>query len=461
MTEKKEGVTKHYCSDTCIDEIVREGREEQWCRQEGEKQQCGTMAIIRKFRRIWRQFQCRRLPLAMLLTLLVIGGGQAHAVERWEEVSQEEALALRNEARSMFMRTFRAYMDWAFPKDELKPLSCDGEDTLGGYSVTFIDSLDSIAIVGGNATMFAEAVRWAERNLSFDVDRTVSVFETNIRVLGGLLTAHLLATDPKTGYSVDGYSDGLLDLALDLGKRLLPAFETPTGIPYGSINLKRGVEEDENPITSTACAGTLSLEFGFLSRLSGDERFEKAALRSMRALWSRRSPLGLVGAHIHTHTGEWTQADAGVGTAIDSFYEYLLKAYVLFGEEEYLHVFERAYSAAERHLKREDWYVEVNMNSGGVVWPLFNSLQAFWPGLQVRRSASLFHPSTPFFPKCFVGTVRLMGAGSLRRYRQGSRNARRVLFRVAPIRIHSRRVQPHLRTGAARAKVVPPSPGVS
>jgi mannosidase alpha-like ER degradation enhancer 2 len=46
-------------------------------------------------------------------------------------------------------------------------------------------------------------------------------------------------------------------------------------------------------------------------------------------------------------------------------------------------MFERAYNAAEKHLKRDGWYVEVNMNSGGVVWPVFNSLQAFWPGLQV------------------------------------------------------------------------------
>jgi len=55
----------------------------------------------------------------------------------------------------------------------------------------------------------------------------------------------------------------------------------------------------------------------------------------------------------------------------------------LFGDEEYLYIFQEAYKAAMHHLHHDPWYVEVNMNSGATVWPLFNSLQAFWPGLQV------------------------------------------------------------------------------
>ncbi|KAI8561191.1 hypothetical protein RHMOL_Rhmol04G0318900 [Rhododendron molle] len=83
--------------------------------------------------------------------------------------------------------------------------------------------------------------------------------------------------------------------------------------------------------------------------------------------------------------------DAGIGTSIASFYEYLLKqafmislqAYLLFGDEECLFIFQEAYEAAMRYLYTDPWYVEVNMNSAALVWPLFNSLQAFWPGLQV------------------------------------------------------------------------------
>jgi len=329
--------------------------------------------------------------VALLLVALGISGAEAlppmrsvgTALLEAEPVQLQEAEALREEARSMFQATFDGYMAHAFPRDELAPLSCTGRDTLGGYSLTLIDSLDSLAVVSANASAFADAVALVESNLSFDVNSTVSVFETNIRILGSLLSAHLLASDSRTGFSIPWYSNSLLELAHDLGKRLLPAFDTPTGIPFGSINLKHGVSPHETRITSTACGGTLALEFGTLSRLTGDATFERVAVRSLHAIWSRRSKLDLVGAHIDVFTGEWTHVDAGVGTSVDSFYEYLLKAFVLLGDTEYLHMFERAYNAAEKHLKRDGWYVEVNMNSGGVVWPVFNSLQAFWPGLQV------------------------------------------------------------------------------
>lgn len=129
-----------------------------------------------------------------------------------------------------------------------------------------------------------------------------------------------------------------------------------------------GVDENESKITSTAGGGTLTLEFGVLSRLTNDSVYERVTKNSVRGIWARRSKLDLVGAHINVFTGEWTQKDAGIGTSIDSFYEYLLK---------------EAYKAAMHYLHHDPWYVEVNMNSGATVWPLFNSLQAFWPGLQI------------------------------------------------------------------------------
>jgi hypothetical protein len=263
--------------------------------------------------------------------------------------------------------------------------------------------------------------------LTFDLDSSVSVFETNIRVLGAprrvvgltLSTAAdacpaQAACCPRTCWpatpppatrhvplrakrplrliplthrafslaQVEGYDGGLLRLALDLGTRLLPAFATPTGIPFGAINLRRGVAANESSISSTAGGGTLALEFGLLSALSGDVRFEAAARRAVRGLWARRSALGLLGAHIDIRSGQWTHRDAGIGTSIDSFYEYLFKASRLLSDAEYGHMFEQAYRSVEKHLYRDPWYVEVNMDSAVVVWPLFNSLQAFWPGLQ-------------------------------------------------------------------------------
>lgn len=297
-------------------------------------------------------------------------------------VTAEEARQLRDEVREMFYHAFDGYMEHAFPLDELRPLSCEGEDSLGGYALTLVDSLDTLALLG-DRERFTTSVKWIGKNLQFDINKTVSVFETTIRVLGGLLSAHLIASDYATGMKIPSYDNQLLNLAEDLARRLLPAFDTPTGIPFGSVNLLHGVDEHESKITSTAGGGTLTLEFGVLSRLTNDPIFEQVTKKAVLGIWARRSKLNLVGAHINVFTGEWTQKDAGIGTSIDSFYEYLLKAYLLFGGEEYLYIFQESYQAAMHYLFNDPWYVEVNMDSAAIVWPLFNSLQAFWPGLQV------------------------------------------------------------------------------
>uniref|UniRef100_A0A803MN72 alpha-1,2-Mannosidase n=1 Tax=Chenopodium quinoa TaxID=63459 RepID=A0A803MN72_CHEQI len=340
-----------------------------------------------------------------------------------ESVTLNEARQLRDEVEEMFFHAFNGYMKHAFPRDELKPKSCGGEDTLGGYALTLVDSLDTLALLG-DKERFAFSVEWLGNNLRFDINKTVSVFETTIRVLGGLLSAHLIASDYATGMRIPSYENQLLHLAEDLAYRLLPAFDTPTGIPFGSVNLLDGVDENESKITSTAGGGTLTLEFGILSRLTNNPVFEQVTKNAVRGLWACRSKLNLVGAHINVFTDREACSkkvseindlrtlmimnalindysvdtvatacqhvnyilplqDAGIGTSIDSYYEYLLKAFLLFGDEEYLYMFQEAYGAVMHYLFTDPWYVEVNMDSAAIVWPLFNSLQAFWPGLQV------------------------------------------------------------------------------
>ena len=124
-------------------------------------------------------------------------------------------------------------------------------------------------------------------------------------------------------------------------------------------------------------------ESGVLSRLTNNEAYELAARRASHALWERRSELNLVGAHINILTGAWSQNDAGIGTFIDSYYEYMLKSYIMFGKQEDLLMFIEGYTAVVRYLKRGPWYIEANMETGNVSYSHFTSLQGFWPGLQV------------------------------------------------------------------------------
>lgn len=98
----------------------------------------------------------------------------------------------RDEVKDMFYHAYNGYLNYAYPYDELRPLSCDGIDTYGSYSLTLIDALDTLAIMG-NYTEFQRVVDILTTKENFDSNINVSVFETNIRIIGGLLSAHLLS----------------------------------------------------------------------------------------------------------------------------------------------------------------------------------------------------------------------------------------------------------------------------
>ena len=283
---------------------------------------------------------------------------------------------LREQTREMFFHAWNSYKHNAFPWDELKPLSCQPrkwthrergtlDDSLGGFMTTAVDSLDTLAMMG-EYKEFRRTIRTIVRSLKFDRDITISVFETNIRILGGLLSAHMLLEDAETSPLLLGtvnpyydandgeemkndhsdgrsfyksrqqkpvlggvedqpliYSNELLTLALDLGHRLLPAFRTTHGLPLHRVNLKYGIPKGETKETCLAAAGTIILEFGVLSRLSGVSTFEVAARKAVRQLYQRRSPLDLMGSTMDTEKGTWIQSHTSVGAGSDSFYEYM------------------------------------------------------------------------------------------------------------------------------------------
>eukprot|EP01119_Soliformovum_irregulare_P002661 TRINITY_DN12910_c0_g1_i1.p1 TRINITY_DN12910_c0_g1~~TRINITY_DN12910_c0_g1_i1.p1 ORF type:complete len:408 (+),score=74.92 TRINITY_DN12910_c0_g1_i1:153-1226(+) len=274
-------------------------------------------------------------------------------------------------------------MEHAFPHDELLPISCKGKDTLGGYALTLIDSLDSLAIMGFQED-FEDGVRWVSDHLSFDIDAKVSIFETNIRMVGGLISAHLLALEAPT--AIPSYSGRLLEIAVDIADRLLPAFSTDTGIPMREINLRHGVVE--NPVTkiSIAEAGTFSMEFGMLSHLTGDSKYRDAAQRAVKALYDRKLPQGVLGTQINPFNGKWyREGDGkyiGIGAGADSMYEYLLKTHLLFHDEESLAMFDDLYGGVYRNFKDGPWYVGKNIDDFSMVDPIYYSLISFWPGVQ-------------------------------------------------------------------------------
>lgn len=319
-------------------------------------------------------------------------------------MTREEKHRLRNQVVEMFDHAYQNYMDHAYPADELMPLTCRGrvrglepsrgdiDDALGKFSLTLIDTLDTLVLLN-KTTEFEAAVRRVLSDVRLDNDIVVSVFETNIRVLGGLLGGHSMAVMLKEGGEhMQWYQDELLHMAKDLGVRLLPAFNTSSGLPYPRVNLKYGVRGPETRTgtetdTCTACAGTIILEFAALSRFTGDPVFEAHARRALDFLWEKRQRnSNLVGTTINIHSGEWVRRDSGVGAGIDSYYEYLLKAYILLGDDLFLQRFNIHYASIMKYISQPPLLLDVHIHKPLLparTW--MDSLLAFFPGLQVLK----------------------------------------------------------------------------
>ncbi|KAJ1145768.1 hypothetical protein NDU88_012052 [Pleurodeles waltl] len=326
------------------------------------------------------------------------------AVGGVEVMEREEQNRLRNQVLEMFDHAYGSYMKYAYPADELMPLSCRGrvrgiepsrgdiDDVLGQFSLTLIDTLDTLVVLN-KLDEFEEAVHKVVLDVRLDNDVVVSVFETNIRVLGGLLGGHVMAKMLKDrGQHMQWYEGELLDLATDLGYRLLPAFNTTSGLPYPRVNLKYGVfgpnsRTGTESDTCTACAGTMILEFAALSRLTEDMVFEDHARRALDVLWEKRQKgNNLVGTVINIHNGDWIRRDSGVGAGIDSYYEYLMKAYILLGDDTFLDRFNAHYSSIMKYISQPPLLLNVHMQNPTVsVRSWMDSLLAFFPGLQVLR----------------------------------------------------------------------------
>ncbi|GJQ08400.1 hypothetical protein GpartN1_g191.t1 [Galdieria partita] len=316
-----------------------------------------------------------------------VSSGHSFKFMRSCDLAENERIVLRNQVKEMFRFGFESYIKAAYPRDNLLPLSCNGTDSMGGLLVTLIDNLDTLLIFE-EYSLFMRYTLELESMFNIDVNRTVNIFETTIRVIGGLLSSHVLLTEASevVGLADDffpHYSGSLLRMAKELADRFLPAFDTPTGIPFGSIHLMNGVSSSESLIACTAGAGTLLLEFGTLSRLTGDPKYYDVAYRAMKSLFSHASSRGLLGKHIHIVNGRWLYNVTGVGGDADSFFEYLLKGFALFGNYELLKMFQSCHESIRSYLWNEPWYLDCDIEKGTAVSSVQSALSAFFPSLEV------------------------------------------------------------------------------
>jgi len=310
----------------------------------------------------------RIVPTVFLLAAFVAFAMHGCAKSRQDE----DARQLLARVRTEFLHAWSNYERYAWGQDALRPLSKTGHDWYGqSLFMTPVDALDTLILMRFDAE--AERARsLIVSDLSFDRDIYVKNFEITIRLLGGLLSSYQLTGDQR-----------LLSLAEDLGNRLLPVFNSPTGLPYVYVNLRTGQTRDS--VTNPAETGTLLLEFGTLSKLTGRPVFYEKAKRALVETFRRRSPLGLVGQSINVETGAWTNTDSHISGGIDSYYEYLWKCWVLFGDKDCRDMWAASIPAVNKYLADEIggelWYGHADMQTGKRTKKTYGALDAFFPAL--------------------------------------------------------------------------------
>ncbi|XP_062109946.1 mannosyl-oligosaccharide 1,2-alpha-mannosidase MNS1-like [Humulus lupulus] len=225
----------------------------------------------------------------------------------------------REKVKDAMLHAWNSYVKYAWGQDELQPQSKSGVNSFGGLGATLVDSLDTLYIMGLEE-QFQKARDWVATSLDFNKNYEASVFETTIRVVGGLLSAYDLSEDEL-----------FLDKAKDIADRLLPAWDTPSGIPYNIINLAHG--RPHNPgwtggESILADSGTEQLEFIALSQRTGDPKYQQKVENVITQIKKIFPDDGLLPIYLDPHRGTTAYSTTTFGAMGDSFYEYLLKVWI-------------------------------------------------------------------------------------------------------------------------------------
>uniref|UniRef100_H2T426 alpha-1,2-Mannosidase n=1 Tax=Takifugu rubripes TaxID=31033 RepID=H2T426_TAKRU len=225
----------------------------------------------------------------------------------------------REKVKEMMKFAWDNYKLYAWGKNELRPLTKNGH--IGNIGASIIDSLDTLYIMG-LMDEYNDAKEWVKTSLDLNSNGEASLFEVNIRYVGGLLAAYYL-----TGEEV------FRSKVLELGEKLLPAFSTPTGIPRGVINLGSGTSWSWGWASAGSSIlaefGTLHLEFVHLTELSKNPIYTEKVMNIRKLLNKIEKPHGLYPNFLSPVSGNWVQHHVSIGGLGDSFYEYLIKSFLM------------------------------------------------------------------------------------------------------------------------------------
>jgi endoplasmic reticulum Man9GlcNAc2 1,2-alpha-mannosidase len=260
-----------------------------------------------------------------------------------------------------------------------------------GLGWIIIDSLDTMMLMNLTSRL-THAREWLSKTLTWDQQQDVNTFETTIRMLGGLLSAHYLSMEFPSLAPVpedQGGEDLYLEKAKDLADRLMSAFDSESGVPYASVELgsfKGLPSHDDGGASSTAEATTLQLEFKYLAKLTGEKMFWDKVEKVMQVVDDQGAQDGLVPIFIYANSGEFRGDNIRLGSRGDSYYEYLIKQYLQTKETIYRDMWDDALRGVRKHLvtytEPSEFTIIGERPSGlsGPLSPKMDHLVCFMPG---------------------------------------------------------------------------------
>ncbi|KAM3251050.1 mannosyl-oligosaccharide 1,2-alpha-mannosidase MNS3 isoform X1 [Capsicum annuum] len=281
-----------------------------------------------RFRRFWRKPP--RLPPRLSPDEII---SRNRSIQESMKRKEPEWVARQQKVKDAFIHAWSGYKAYAMGYDELMPLSRRGVDGLGGLGATVIDALDTAMIMGADEVVY-EAGSWIEKHLPGRIEGKgqVNLFETTIRVLGGLLSAyHLSGGDQGRIPEHKGPKPSVyLENARNLADRLLTAFTaSPSDIPYSDVVLReKSAHPAPDGLSSTAEAATVQLEFNYLSYLTGDAKYSVEAMKVLQHIKTLPKVEGLVPIYINPQSGHFSGDNIRLGSRGDSYYEYLIKVWL-------------------------------------------------------------------------------------------------------------------------------------
>jgi len=285
------------------------------------------------------------------------------------------------------LRSWQSYKKYAWGHDVLAPLSKSYKDWYEEpLYISPIDAYSTLTLLGLKDEA-REIEDYVVDSLDFDIDIDAKIFEVNIRILGGLLAMYESSQNPR-----------VLDKARDFADRMLPAFDTETGIPKYWVNLKTGIARGDT--VNVAEAATYTLEMGILSYYTQDPKYYQAGKKATLAVYNRRSSIGLIGDVIDVETGEWVSEQSHICAGVDSYYEYLYKSYLLFGDPDLGKIWEESVERIHKFIAEDYeeklWYGRVNMHTGKPESAVITLYDAFFPAIlaisgDIPRAERLHH----------------------------------------------------------------------